>query len=443
MLSERGISNRLLGALWVAGTFGSGMALAKPKLRPIQARGGTPTSRPVAKKAQTLPSSASKPVKAKSPGFWERIVSDVSQGRGVRFHTDDGRFGLELHLRGQVRYELAYNLPAATALHAVQLRRARIKFSGNAFGKDNRFTVQLAVSPQDEGLRDGVVTLPPLRDWYFDFTHLRDLSLRLGQYKVAFNRERVTSSSNLAFVQRSGVNEEFNLDRDMGLDLRSEDLFGLGLLRYRLGVTMGEGHSRFELSDLGVMPLLRLEIYPFGFFDDEHMNDFDRRPLPALAIGLAYAFLQRGKYLRGTRGERYPDLGFADHHYGCAEILLKWGGWSLFGAWLFRQGEYTAGSLRDGQGQPILVLPRTGHGFVGHLAFLIPRLPLEFGLRYGGIWPFEAARSSLQESHEFTGVLSYYFFRHSLKLQAEYAYLAPAALSQGEHQFRLQVQSAL
>ena len=394
-----------------------------------------PTSRPTAAPKEQPPSKAAL--------LWKTIATDIAQGRGIRFGDTKDLMSLALHLRAQFRYEFVRDLPSNTSLHAFQVRRARVRFSGHAFQPWIRYYVQLGLSPQDALLDSGVVTLPPLRDWYLDIQYLRDLSLRLGQYKVAFNRERFNSSSNLLFVQRSTVNDEFNLDRDLGLDLRSDDLFGLGVLRYRLGVTVGEGHSRYELNDLGVMPLIRLDWFPFGFFDDEHMNDFARRASPALALGASYAYLMAGKYIRGVRGFRYADGGSADLHNACVELLFKWRGISLFGAWMMRLGDYNPGPRRDPQGQPLIVFPRNGHGIVAHLAYLFPRIPFEFGLRYGGMFAFQGIETSLEEQHEFAAVTSYYFFFHSLKLQFEYAYIAPADLARGQHQFRLQLQSSL
>ena len=94
-----------------------------------------------------------------------------------------------------------------------QIRRARLMFKGNVFGKNNGYKFELAVSPKDIGLKSsGTISKSPLLDWYFHFGQVRDLNVRLGQYKVPYSRQRVVSSGNLQMVDRSIANGEFNLD---------------------------------------------------------------------------------------------------------------------------------------------------------------------------------------------------------------------------------------
>ena len=47
-------------------------------------------------------------------------------------------------------------------------------------------------------------------------------------------------------VDRSIVNGEFNLDRDVGLDILSKKFLGTDKLRYYAGIYMGEGHSSYK-----------------------------------------------------------------------------------------------------------------------------------------------------------------------------------------------------
>ena len=126
-------------------------------------------------------------------------------------------------LRAQQRYTLIDNEEGVS--HGFQLRRARLMFKGNVFGEHNSYKFELAVSPKDMGLKpEGTISKSPLLDWYFHFSQIRDLNLRMGQYKVPYSRQRVVSSGNLQMVDRSLANGEFNLDRDVGMDIRSKDL---------------------------------------------------------------------------------------------------------------------------------------------------------------------------------------------------------------------------
>ena len=213
-----------------------------------------------------------------------------------------------------------------------QLRRARVQFKGHVFGEHNKYKLELAFSPRDLGMRDGVVTRSPLLTWYVEFDYLRDLTVRAGQYKIPYSRQRVISSGDLELVDRSLANGEFNLDRDIGLDIRSNDLFGLGgRLRYYAGLYVGEGRDHYENESLvaddaqagGLMYLARLEVLPMGDFKDYSEVDFKRSPKPRLSLGAAYAFLDEAKGTRGILGSAPEDGGTTDYHNFTADMLLK------------------------------------------------------------------------------------------------------------------------
>ena len=152
-------------------------------------------------------------------------------GKGLEVRAYRDYFVLRTRLRAQFLYTLT--APSNDDMeHSFQIRRARLTFTGSFFGKHNKFKTELAISPKDLKLTDSGLQRSPLLDWFLTFDYLRDLTLRLGQYKVPYSRERVVSSGNLTFVDRSIVNKEFNVDRDLGLDIRSKDFLGLGYLRY-------------------------------------------------------------------------------------------------------------------------------------------------------------------------------------------------------------------
>ena len=136
-------------------------------------------------------------------------VVDASQikfkpGKGLEIVSTDGDFKMVTRLRAQMRY--TFNQESDELSHGFQLRRARLMFKGNVFGKHNRYKFELAVSPKDIGLgSDGTISKSPLLDWYFHFGQHRDLTLRMGQYKVPYSRQRVVSSGNLQMVDRGAM----------------------------------------------------------------------------------------------------------------------------------------------------------------------------------------------------------------------------------------------
>src|SRR5690606_6735441 len=94
-------------------------------------------------------------------------------GTGLSLRSEDGDFELTLRARLQLQGEVAAEDGAAPAL-GLAVRRARLTVQGHLYGEDNRFKLELALSPQDQGLRDSLTegrtpNTIPLLDYYLDF----------------------------------------------------------------------------------------------------------------------------------------------------------------------------------------------------------------------------------------------------------------------------------
>lgn len=376
--------------------------------------------------------------------------SAFEPGKGLVFTSRNGDFALETRLRAQFLYtveaEEGEDGELGPATQGAELRRARLQFKGHFWGRDNQFKVELAVSPKDVGVRDSANSTTPatsiLLDWYLDLTHYRDASLRVGQYKVPFNRQRVISSGDLQLVDRSIVNANFNVDRDIGLDLRSKNFLGLDLLKYYLGVFTGEGRNTAHQSDFGMMYLGRVELLPMGPFKDYLEVDFERWATPKLSVGLGYGHLDRTRFDRGILGSPPADGGTTDFHLFNADALLKYAGWSVFSEAVLRRGSRNPGNAEDETGQPIGVAPALeGYGAMLQTGYLLPRTRFEIAGRVGLVRP--VGESTLAPQDEVGGGVSYYFARHAYKLQADYFLLTRGDQPTREtHQVRVQLQAA-
>src|SRR5690606_40131417 len=97
-------------------------------------------------------------------------------------------------------------------------------FEGFAFDPSLEYKIELAFSNRDiaRGIPQtnnaGNILLEALVKWNFH----RNLELWAGQTKLPGNRERVISSQNLQFVDRSILNSYFTLARDIGIQLRNK-----------------------------------------------------------------------------------------------------------------------------------------------------------------------------------------------------------------------------
>ncbi|NOY94110.1 MAG: hypothetical protein GXP55_23240 [Deltaproteobacteria bacterium] len=372
-------------------------------------------------------------------------------GHGLELASADGQFAIATRVRVQMLYQLEVpNAAGSDPQQQLTLRRARLQLGGHFFGADNRFKLELALSPRDEGIRDNdsgrSPQHTPLLDFYLEFRQLRDLRVRIGQFKVPFNRERVNSSGNLQMVGRSIVNGEFNLDRDVGIDLSSQDLFGLGYLRYHVGVYIARGREAVGFGGFRMMSLARVEFLPFGSFNDMSQVDFERTSAPRLAIGAAAGYVDQARNDRGITGSPPADGGTTQTRHLAFDAIFKLSGFSAMGELLYRSGRRNPGTAVDDMGVPIPIeAPSDGYGVTLQAGYLLPRVPFEIAARYATIRRIgSATESSLDRRSELGLGVSWYFARHPFKLQADVMNRWNRSFgNDGEMLFELQLQGSL
>lgn len=364
-------------------------------------------------------------------------------GKGLSLRSSDGRFVLNLSLRTGFQYTAQQPHDGGPLRQGLELRRLRTVFWGNVFGPHIQYFIQLALAPRELQLRDGTLHSHPAWDVYMQFDRLRDLTLRIGMYRPQYSRERLIQDINPLLVDRSLANSEFNLDRDIGFDLRSEDFLGLGRLRYFAGVFMGEGRNAEGLGDGGLLYTGRVDVLPLGLFDDYDAADLARTKKLRMSFGAAYAYIDRAHADRGVLGNAPADGGTTDMHNATADALVKFAGLYLEGGWLWRRGTRNPGDAVDDAGDPIpTAAPRNGHGYFAQLGFLLPHTYLEPAVRVSQVFA-QGSNTALGDSSELGGGLNYYFAGHNLKLQLDYFRLwKDDALRRGTDQLRVQLQVA-
>jgi hypothetical protein len=410
-----------------------------PTAAPVDPPAPAPTEPPLATTVPPpvpAPGSVSPPAIAKTDATVRNAKhgaeSDASHstykiGKGWTLASKDGRFSIQLRGRIQMRYDLEHpNMTGTPTRHSLQIRRARLLLQGHVFSPHVKYHFQFGFSPRDMQndlpTVQGDIRRNPLRDARLEFDRLRDFTVWMGQMKVPFSRQRVISSAYMNLVDRSIVNAEFNLDRDIGVQVRSQDLGGLGgRLAYYAGVFMGEGRNAFDLTDTGLLYVGRFEVLPFGKFDDYTEGDIARTKKPGLSIAGAYAFHDRAHAARGNVGDLPADTGTTDFHHVTADLLFKWRGLSFASAFHLRRGfdRKGGGAVDDMDNLIPVAAPRQGMGWYGQLGWVMPRIPLEFVGRYGLIRNAYGA-SVLADVDEAGGGINWYFVGHDLKLQLDY-----------------------
>jgi phosphate-selective porin OprO and OprP len=360
----------------------------------------------------------------------------VSLGEGMTAQSRDGSSLLNVRARMQIRATHSTASPQGDPPSTgFMIRRARLVFQGHVFSRDWEYYLQLGFSNLDmePDLRI------PLRDAAITWRRLRDFNIRAGQMKVPFDRQRVISSSALMFPDRSLVVQELNLDRDVGVQALSRDLFGLGhRLGYQVGVFGGDGRNRIA-REPGVLVVGRIQVAPMGGnfdeFDDYSESVAERPKSPKFAVAGGAAYNRNSNRSLSTFGEPYQVARF-DYVHGETDLIFKWRGWSLQAQWIYRQADRASESgLVDGV--EVVEESRSGHGWFTQSGYRFT-FPLEFGARYGELHPLGDTAVELQR--ELGPVVGYYFKDHNLKLQADYFYLFGPDIREGRHEARVQMQ---
>jgi phosphate-selective porin OprO/OprP len=355
-------------------------------------------------------------------------------GKGLVFESDNGKYMLAMNIAAQFLYTVNDQTPIPAdakkrTTNTFEIRRARAFFNGHVFSPHVKYWVQLQFAPRDLGLSGGKITQSPVFQWQATFDFLRDFTPQVGLNFVPYARQRVAPILKLQFVDNSIASYEYTLDRDIGINFMSKDLGGLGKLRYYAGVFMGEGPDFAKPVDFGLIYNGRVEVLPFGDFDDYAESDHARLLEPKLSIGAAYAFADNDSRSKALGPGNVPtDGGTTDTHNATVDIVFKMAGFSLLADAYYRYGYRKYGSATlppDEMGNVSYApteAPRNGVGWTAQAGYLIPRVAFEIAGRYSGIRPIGSYTKTIR-ADEAGPALSYYFLEHSIKLQLDYLHI--------------------
>jgi phosphate-selective porin OprO/OprP len=143
--------------------------------------------------------------------------------KGVGFVTSDSVFSLNFQFRMQNRamYISKSDTDFAPEAFEFRVRRLRMKFTGFVYNPKLTYYIQLGFSRGDmdwRGPENNQINNSPniIRDAIIYYKPTPRLQLGFGQTKIPGNRQRVVSSGDQQFFDRSIVNSRFTLDRDFG-----------------------------------------------------------------------------------------------------------------------------------------------------------------------------------------------------------------------------------
>lgn len=165
---------------------------------------------------------------------------------GMTIETPDGKHSISLNGRLHADYRNfdydSSNTGANTgaAADTFDIRRARIGFKGK-FYENYEFEVSADLaSPTNSTQAGGTTSILDVA--FLNINYFKQAQLRLGQFKMPMNLEKVTSSNYIDFMERSYVNQ-FAPNEDRGVMLWGIPKDGFS---YALALSNGEGKNRNE-----------------------------------------------------------------------------------------------------------------------------------------------------------------------------------------------------
>jgi phosphate-selective porin OprO/OprP len=318
------------------------------------------------------------------------------------------------------------------------IRRARFKFDGYAFTPKLKYKIELGLSNRDLAGASVFTGNAPryILDAVVKWNFHENFVLWAGQTKLPGNRERVISSANLQLVDRSLLNSNFTIDRDLGLQLRHRiNLTDKFVVREILSIAQGEGRN-ITTGNLGGHQFTgRLEFLPFGTFKnkgDYSGSSIERESTVKLNVAVGYDHNNNAVKTRSNQGAyMITDDGFyqTDINTVFIDAILKYKGFSFMAEYANRTSEDPIAKNSDGTETGMVV--REGTGFNVHSGYLFPK-NWEISGRYSTI---DVIDKDL--TNQYTLGFSKYFAGHKLKIQSDLSYLE--LNSQGDNlMYRLQ-----
>jgi len=323
------------------------------------------------------------------------------------------------------------------------VRRARLKFDGYAYSPKLKYKLELGLSNRDiSGGSDFTRNTPRyILDAVVMWNFYENFELWFGQTKLPGNIERVISSGNLQQVDRSLVNSRFNIDRDMGFQLRHHfDLSDSFVVREKIAFSQGEGRNVTDGNLGGYQYTGRIELLPLGEFigsGDYSGADLKREQTPKLMLALTYDSNNNAVRTRSNLGSyMLNDVGVYETTINTlfVDLMFKYNGFSLMGEYADRDAKDPIAKNSDGTETGDVVWVGKGLNLQG--GYVFPS-NWEVSGRYTNIKLDEGITGRSPETQYTLGV-SKYLVGHKLKVQSDLSYLS---IDNGTNEvmFRLQL----
>ena len=309
------------------------------------------------------------------------------------------------------------------------IRRSRFKFSGFAYSPKLTYKIEMGLSNQDMSGASEFTSDSPryIMDAVIMWNFHENFSLWVGQTKLPGNVERVISSANLQLVDRSLLNSKFNIDRDMGVQLRHHfNLTDKFLVKEKLAISQGEGRNVTQGNLGGHEYTARLELLPFGEFTsngDYSGGDLKRESSPKLMLASTYDYNNNAVRDRSNQGSyMVNDIGFYETNVKTffVDAMFKYRGFSFM-------GEYADRTAADPFAK------NSDNSLTGDVVKVGSALNLQSGYLFKSNYEVAGRFTYLELDKSITGKnpenqytlgVSKYIVGHKLKVQTDVSYLS-------------------
>ena len=323
------------------------------------------------------------------------------------------------------------------------IRRSRLKFNGFAFSPKLEYKIELGLSNRDQSGASEYTSNSPryVMDAVVKWNFSGNFVLWFGQTKLPGNRERIISSGNLQMVDRSLLNSNFNIDRDVGIQLKHKTkITKKFLMKETLSISQGEGRNVTTGNQGGHQYTGRIEFFPFGDFTskgDYKGSDLKFEAKPKLSVALGYNINKDAVRTRGNQGDYMTnDTGLyaTDISNVFIDAMYKHKGFSFMAEYADRNANDPLAKNSDGTLTEDQV--QVGNGLNLQSGYLLSKT-LEISARYTNI-SLDKNITGKNEENQYTLGVSKYIAGHKLKVQTDLSY-TDIGFSTDNLLFRLQV----
>lgn len=332
-----------------------------------------------------------------------------------------------------------YADPASSFL----IRRSRLKFDGFAFSPKLEYKIELGLSNRDMSGASEFTSNSPryVMDAVFKWNFYKNFVLWVGQTKLPGNVERVISSGNLQLVDRSLLNSRFNIDRDIGFQVRHQTALSPKFqVREIVAFSQGEGRNVTTGNLGGHEYTARLELLPFGEFkkDGDYSGaDLEREEQPKLLLAASYDYNNNSVRTRANQGSyMVTSDGFYETPIKTLflDAVFKYQGFSLMAEYASRTADNPIALNADGTATGDVV--EVGNGLNIQSGYLLKN-DWELAGRYTHI-ALDRDITGAGAEDQYTVGLSRYLVGHKLKVQTDLSYLN-REIAPNELMWRLQM----